>query len=107
MPLAVITRLSNLIGRILLPSALLCILLAGARGAMIAQWNFNSQPPDSSTSTGSTSPSAGTGVAALLGGATGGFAGGCTADPATSDNSGWQTAHYPAVNTNNLSAGVQ
>src|SRR5678815_3726221 len=59
----------------------------------IGRWNFNSAPPDSSVSTGSTAPSVGTGTASLVGGATGQFAAGSGGDPG-SDNSAWNTAGY-------------
>jgi hypothetical protein len=63
---------------------------------LIAQWNFN----------GSVAPCYGLGTAALIGGTTGTFAGGCTNDP-SAGNQGWNTAHYPAQGTNNKTAGVQ
>ncbi|HEX4341784.1 MAG TPA: immunoglobulin domain-containing protein, partial [Verrucomicrobiae bacterium] len=65
---------------------------------VIAQWNFNSVPPDGSATTGTTTPSAGTGTAALFGGTTASFAtGDTTFDPAGgTDNSGWNTTGYPA-----------
>ncbi len=75
---------------------------------IIAQWNFNSVSPDGVTTTGSTSPSVGSGTAALFGGTTATFAGGdASLDPAASDNSGWNTASYPAANTGNKTRGVQ
>ena len=72
----------------------------------IVRWNFNSQPPDSSVTTGSTSPSVGLGVASLVGGITGQFAAGSSSDSAA-DNSAWNTASYPAVGNGNKTAGVQ
>ena len=64
---------------------------------IIAQWNFNSVPADGSTTTGSTSPSIGTGTATPwqhhrhLRHRRHGL------DPAgATDNSGWNTATYPA-----------
>jgi len=80
----------------------------GASG-IISQWNFNSTPPDGSTSTGNTSPSVGSGTASLAGGATATFAtGDSSLDPAGStDNSGWNTSTYPAQGTGNKTRGVQ
>lgn len=79
-----------------------------AYAEVISQWNFNSVPPDGSTSTGTNVPSVGYGTAALIGGTTAGYATGSTNDPATSsDDSGWNTAHYPGQSTGNKSAGVQ
>jgi endonuclease/exonuclease/phosphatase family metal-dependent hydrolase len=74
---------------------------------VIAQWNFNSAPPDASTTTGSLAPSVGSGTAALVGGTTQTFASGSTTDPASSDNSGWNTSSYPATNAANKTAGVR
>jgi endonuclease/exonuclease/phosphatase family metal-dependent hydrolase len=75
---------------------------------IIAQWNFNSSPADGVSTTGSTTPSVGTGTAALYGGATATFATGDTSlDPAATDNSGWNTATYPAQGTGNKTRGAQ
>jgi Metal-dependent hydrolase len=75
----------------------------------IAQWNFNSVSADANVGTGSTSPSIGSGTAALIGGTTATFATGSSGDPASagSDNSGWNTTSYPAATANNKTAGVQ
>jgi endonuclease/exonuclease/phosphatase family metal-dependent hydrolase len=77
--------------------------------AVFAQWNFNSITPDGNTTTGTTTPSIGTGTAALVSGTTATFATGDTAlDPAGStDNSGWNTTTYPAQGTGNKIRGVQ
>jgi len=74
---------------------------------IIAQWNFNSQPSDANTATGTTTPSVGTGTAALVGGTTQAFFGGSSSDPASSgsDNSGWSTTTYPALTVGNKTAG--
>jgi hypothetical protein len=78
-------------------------------GATVTQWSFNSSAPDNTPSTGVVSPCFGTGSASLVGGTTATFATGDTkADPAGStDNSAWNTAKYPAFETNNKSAGVR
>lgn len=79
-----------------------------AQGDIIAQWNFNSVPPDGSPTTGTNAPSFGSGTASLVGGVTGGFSTGSTNDPAPlSDDSGWQTSNYPAQETGNKTGGVQ
>jgi endonuclease/exonuclease/phosphatase family metal-dependent hydrolase len=77
--------------------------------AVIAQWNFNSVPPDANVGTGITTPSIGSGSAALIGGTTAAFATGSSSDPSSSgtDNSGWNTTSYPAATANNKSAGLQ
>jgi len=60
------------------------------------------------TSTGTNRPSVGNGTASLIGGTTATWATGSTNDPATStDDSGWNTAAYPAQGGNNKTAGVQ
>jgi hypothetical protein len=76
--------------------------------AIIAQWNFNSPTSDANVATGITTPSIGSGAAALIG-TTATFATGSSSDPASagSDNSGWNTTSYPAATANNKSAGVQ
>jgi len=76
---------------------------------VIALWNFNSVSPDASVGTGVSSPSLGSGTAALIGGTTATFATGSGGDPASAgnDNSGWNTTSYPAATANNKTAGVQ
>lgn len=74
---------------------------------VIAQWNFNSLTPDGMTSTGTTAPSTGSGTASPVTALTTTFAGGSTTDPASSDNSGWNTTGYPAATSGNKTAGVR
>ncbi len=76
---------------------------------VIARWNFNSLVPDNATATGVTTPAIGSGAASLVGGATATFAtGDPVLDPAGStDNSGWNTATYPAQGVGNKSCGAQ
>src|SRR5438477_10977981 len=66
-----IRKLTRLIKRLLW---LLLILLVAAdtkaNHVVIAQWNFNSNPPDAQTRTGAIIPSFGVGTAALVGGQT-------------------------------------
>ena len=78
-------------------------------GAIIAEWNFNSVVADTNTATGATTPSIGSGTAALVGGVTSAFVTGDTAlDPAgTTDNSGLNTTVYPAQGSGNKTRGVQ
>src|SRR5215211_2405086 len=78
-----------------------------ARAELITQWNFNSVTPDGVGTTGTNIPSAGIGTATLVGGTTATYAAGAAADPAPSDNSGWNTASYPAQGTGNKTRGVQ
>lgn len=99
--------ITNLAGSVTSSVATLAILFTNP--VVFAQWNFNSVPADGNTSTGSTAPSLGTGTASLLTGTTATFATGDTAfDPAGStDNSGWNTATYPAQGTGNKTRGIQ
>lgn len=90
-------------------SAVAVLTVLSTNPVVLAQWNFNSLTPDNSTTTGSTAPSIGTGTASLLSGNTATFAtGDQTLDPAgTTDNSGWNTATYPAQGTGNKTRGAQ
>lgn len=89
-----------------------CGLAASAGADVITQWNFNSNPPDTSTATGTTVPNvnitAPAATIALQGGVTHpGFNNGAgSSDPAPSDNSGYQTTTYPAQGTASGTAGV-
>lgn len=89
----------------------LSVVGASAQASVITQWNFNSNPADNSTSTGSTLPAIGSGTAALVGGVTGTFASGTasggSSDPAATDNSGWQTTTYAAQGSGDKTRGVQ
>ena len=51
----------------------LLVASAAAQSQTLAQWNFNSVPPDASTATGSLLTSVGSGTATLVG-TTGSFA---------------------------------
>jgi hypothetical protein len=80
----------------------LLALLGSGRAATIAQWNFNSPTPDTSTSSGTTAPCTGSGTASLVGTTTASFVSGDPiSDPAPTDNSGWSTAGYPAATSPN------
>ena len=99
--------ITNIAGSVTSSVATLTILFTNP--VAFAQWNFNSVTPDASVTTGTSSPSLGTGTASLVGGATATFAtGDTTFDPAgTTDNSGWNTATYPAQGTGNKTRGAQ
>lgn len=98
---------TNILGSVTSTPAILTV--ASVSGDVIAQWNFNSRPPDGNSSTGSTTPVIGTGAASLVGGTTATFAtGDSLLDPAgTTDNSAWNTSGYPAATAANQSAGVR
>ena len=99
--------LSNYLGS--LTSAVATLTVLTLPPSVMAQWDFNSTPPDTNTTTGVTTPSIGTGTASLVGGVSQAFFGGSTTDPANSgsDNSGWSTTTYPAQGTGNKTAGVR
>jgi hypothetical protein len=99
--------ITNSVGSVTSKVATLTIISATPN--VVAQWNFNSLTPDGLTTSGTTSPSIGSGTASLIGGATATFATGDTArDPAGStDNSGWNSSTYPAQGTGNKTRGVR
>ena len=85
----------------------LLVASAAAQSQTLTQWNFNSVPPDASTSTGSLLPSVGNGSATLVG-TTGSFASGFgSTDPAAADNTAWGTTGYAAQGTGDRTRGVQ
>jgi endonuclease/exonuclease/phosphatase family metal-dependent hydrolase len=96
---------TNVAGNIISSNATLTV--NSGTPLIIAQWNFNSLAPDTNVATGLTTPSLGSGTAALIGGTTATFATGSAGDPASSDNSAWNTSSYPAATANNKTAGVQ
>ena len=84
---------------------------SSAQAVVVTQWNFNSKPADTSTSSGLTTPSIGSGTASLVGGTTATFASGDasggSSDPATVDDSAWNTTTYAAQSTGNKTRGAQ
>jgi hypothetical protein len=96
--------------RTLVSCSVLIAACGAAQAATITQWNFNSPSPDANTGTGTTSPSLGAGTASVVGVtssfASGDASGGST-DPATGDDSGFQTTTYAAQGTGDKSRGVQ
>jgi hypothetical protein len=94
--------------------ATLCLVAVASHGAVISQWNFNSVPPDGNTSTGTLVPSVdlavGTPSAALVETTAtfaSGDASGGSSDPATGDDSGWNTTGYPPQGVGNKTEGVE
>jgi endonuclease/exonuclease/phosphatase family metal-dependent hydrolase len=83
------------------------LTVATTPSVVIAQWDFNSPTPDANTATGTLVPSTGSGTASLVGGTSQTFAGGGPTDPNTNDNSGWNSATYPALTAGNKTAGVK
>jgi hypothetical protein len=86
-------------------------VVGSAQADIITQWNFNSIVPDANTGTGTLIPNIGTGTASVVGGVTttgfnSGDANGGSSDPASGDDSGFQTTTYAAT-APNKTAGVQ
>jgi hypothetical protein len=74
----------------------------------ITQWNFNSNPADASTSTGSLNASVGSGTINSVGITANSFASGSgSSDPITTDNTGMGLSGFPAQGTGNKTAGIQ
>ncbi len=87
------------------------VIGASAQAVVITQWNFNSVTPDNNSATGTFTPNIGAGSVSAVGGVNGttfvsGFSDGGSSDPATDDNSAWQTTTY-ATSAPNKSAGIQ
>lgn len=76
----------------------------------LVQWNFNSPTPDANTGTGTLLPAQGSGTASLVGGATATFASGDasggSSDPASGDDSAWNTSTFAAQGSGDLSRGA-
>ncbi|MCS7289554.1 MAG: ExeM/NucH family extracellular endonuclease [Roseiflexus sp.] len=106
--------------RLLLALTTLALLVAGAfvapqraaaTSTIITQWTFNSPVPDNNTTTGTTDPAIGSGTASLVGGTTATFASGDvnnrSSDPATGDDSAWNTTNYAPQGTEDRQRGAQ
>jgi len=94
------------------PATLSLLLLAAATlsasADTLAQWTFNSVPPDAAVGTGTNTPSTGIGTATVIGGATNIYSTGSTLDASSpGDNSDWNTRTYPAQGTGNKTRGVE
>lgn len=82
--------------------------VARVAAGTIAQWNFNSVPPDADANTGTLSPAIGFGSAALVGGVTASFtASNGSSDPNSTDSSNWRIATWPAQGTQNKQNGIR
>ncbi len=80
-------------------------------GQILTRWDFNSNPGDANTATGTLTPSTGSGTLSAIGGVTTSFASGggtsASSDPNTTDNSAFALASFPASNANNKTAGIE
>ena len=83
----------------------------GAQADVVTQWNFNSVPPDASTTTGSSVASIGAGSASAIGGVTTSFASGSanggSSDPVTVDDTGWGLTGFAAQGVGDDTRGAQ
>lgn len=74
----------------------------------LAFWDFNSNPSDANTATGTLSAATGSGTLSLVGTTnSSGFNAGHPDDPNSGDNSGWQTTGYPTQSTAPKTSGIQ
>jgi hypothetical protein len=94
----------------LMTAAAAALIALPASADTLVQWNFNSPTPDANTGTGTTMPAIGMGVASLVGGTTATFASGDasggSSDPATGDDSGWNTTTYAAQGSGDKTRGA-
>ncbi len=91
---------------ILIILASLGLSIGASAASIITQWNFNSNPADTSTSTGTLIPSVGSGSVATVGTVVTTHNPGSPSDLST-DNTSWRTATYPPQGTGNKTCGVQ
>jgi hypothetical protein len=96
----------NLFTKITALSVLSCFGVLRLNGQTIAKWNFNSNPPDASTTTGSTVTVEGNGVVVLQG-TTATFATGSgSSDTASTDNTAYNTTGYPTQGNEDKGRGI-
>jgi len=99
--------------RLALSLAAVCALALSApvHAQVFAQWDFNSNPGDANTATGTLTPSIGAGSLALVGGTTSTFASGASnggsTDPNTTDDSGLNVTTWATQGEANKARGVQ
>ena len=76
---------------------------------IITQWNFNSTTPDGTPSTGTITPSTGSGSLTLVGGTSATFVSGAgSSDTAPAgDDSSWDLTAFPTVSAANKTAGLE
>lgn len=81
----------------------------GASADTVALWDFNSRPSDANDTTGTLTPSIGSGLASVVGAVAQSFTTAAgSSDPAgTNDNSNWRITTFAGVLTGNKTRGVQ
>ena len=85
-------------------------MLKVLRPQIITLWDFNSNPPDNNTSTGTLLPAIGAGTAASVGTATNSLNSNVSPvsfDPNLTDNSKWRMGQFPAQGTGNKTSGAE
>ncbi|MEO6036059.1 MAG: autotransporter-associated beta strand repeat-containing protein, partial [Verrucomicrobiota bacterium] len=81
----------------------------GASADTVALWDFNSRPSDTNDTTGTLTPTTGSGLASVVGAVAPSFttANGSSDPAGTNDNSNWRITTFAAVSSNNKTRGVQ
>jgi hypothetical protein len=85
-------------------------MLKVLRSRTITLWDFNSNPPDNNTSTGTLAPAVGSGTASSVGTATNSLNSNVAPlsfDPHASDNSKWRFGNFPVQGTASGTSGAQ
>ncbi len=85
-------------------------MLKVRRPQLITLWDFNSNPPDANTSTGTLVPAIGSGTATSVGTATNSLNSNVAPvsfDPNLADNSKWRFGNFPAQGTGNKTSGAE
>ncbi len=85
-------------------------MLKVRRPEIITLWDFNSNPPDTNTSTGTLVPAIGSGTATSVGTATNSLNSNVAPvsfDPNLTDNSKWRFGSFPAQSTGNKTSGAE
>ena len=85
-------------------------MLKVLRSQIITLWDFNSNPPDTNTSTGILTPAIGSGTATSVGTASDSLDSDVTAqsfDPNLEDNSKWRLASFPLQGAGNKTSGAE
>jgi autotransporter-associated beta strand protein len=101
-----ILSVENMKKAILTTIAALGLGMGASAASIITQWNFNNNPPDASTSTGTLAPAVGSGSAATVGTVVTTHNPGSPTDTGA-DNTTWRTGGFPPQSTGNKSCGVQ